>query len=87
MRGSSFLEIDMTAIERLEQQVAQLTSAVIMMAQAKGERMTTAQVVERVGRCRQTIMAMVRRGDFPEPCNDGRWLLADVLEWESKKKA
>ena len=81
------MEIDMTTIERLEQEVARLTSAVIMMAQAKGDRLTTAQVSERVGRCRQTIMAMVRRGDFPEPCNDGRWLLADVLEWESKKKA
>lgn len=77
----------MTGIERLEQQVDRLTSAIILMAQTKGERMTTAQVTERVGRCRQTIMNMVRRGDFPEPCNDGKWLLADVLAWEAKKKA
>lgn len=77
----------MTGIERLEQQVDRLTSAIILMAQTKGERLTTAQVTERVGRCRQTIMNMVRRGDFPEPCNDGKWLLADVLAWEAKKKA
>lgn len=77
----------MTGIERLEQQVDRLTSAIILMAQTKGERMTTAQVTERIGRCRQTIMNMVRRGDFPEPCNDGKWLLADVLAWEAKKKA
>lgn len=77
----------MTTLEKLEQEVSRLTSAVILMAQAKGERLTTAQVTERIGRCRQTVMAMVRRGDFPEPCNDGKWLLSDVLEWESKKQA
>ena len=77
----------MSEIEELKKEVSRLTDAVIMMAQAKGDRLTTAQVTERVGRCRQTIMAMVRRGDFPEPCNDGRWLLAEVLEWESRKKA
>ena len=77
----------MSEIEELKKEVSRLTDAVIMMAQAKGDRLTTAQVTERVGRCRQTIMNMVRRGDFPEPCNDGRWLLAEVLEWESRKKA
>lgn len=77
----------MTTLDILLQKVDRLTEAVIMMAQSKGERLTTAQVTERVGRCRQTIMNMVRRGDFPEPCNDGKWLLADVLEWEAKKKA
>ena len=73
----------MTTLDILLQKVARLTEAVIMMAQSKGERLTTAQVTERVGRCRLTIMNMVRRGDFPEPCNDGKWLLADVLEWEA----
>ncbi|TDS84140.1 helix-turn-helix transcriptional regulator [Comamonas sediminis] len=74
-------------VARLTKAVAQATDAVILMAQNKGDRLSTVQVTERVGRCRQTVMAMVRRGDFPEPCNDGRWLLAEVLEWESKKKA
>ena len=74
-------------VARLTKAVAQATDAVILMAQNKGDRLSTIQVTERVGRCRQTVMAMVRRGDFPEPCNDGRWLLAEVLEWESKKKA
>ena len=72
-------------IQTLQQQVAALTSAVQLMARIKGERLTTAQVVERIGRTRQTIAAMVRRGEFPPPCKDGHWLLADVLEWESGK--
>lgn len=77
----------MTTLEALDQKMNLVLDALKLMAQAKGERLTTAQVTERIGRTRQTIMAMVRRGDFPEPCNDGRWLLAEVLEWESKKKA
>ena len=70
-------------IQHLQQQVAALTSAVQLLARVKGERLTTAQAVERIGRTRQTIATMVRRGDFPPPCKDGHWLLADVLEWES----
>lgn len=77
----------MSEIEALRAEVSRLADAVTLMAQNKGDRLNTIQVTERVGRCRQTVMAMVRRGDFPEPCNDGRWLLAEVLEWESKKKA
>lgn len=62
-----------------------LTSAVLLMAQQKGARLTSAQVVERIGRTRQTITTMVRRGDFPEPCADGKWLLSEILEWEAGK--
>ena len=73
-------------IQTLQQQVAALTSAVQLMARIKGERLTTAQVVERIGRTRQTIATMVRRGDFPPPCKDGHWLLSEIMEWEEKKR-
>jgi len=69
----------------LIQRIDALTSAVILMAQQRGARLTSAQVVERVGRTRQTITSMVRRGDFPEPCIDGKWLLSEIIEWEAKK--
>lgn len=73
-------------LEALRNQVNALTNAVTLMARVKGERLTTVQVEERIGRTRQTIMKMVRQGDFPEPCIDGRWLLSDILEYESAKK-
>lgn len=73
-------------LEALRNQVNALTNAVTLMARVKGERLTTIQVQERIGRTRQTIMKMVRHGDFPEPCTDGRWLLSDILEYESAKK-
>lgn len=72
-------------LRALRAEVGALKEAVQLMARIKGERLTTAQVEERIGRTRQTIMAMVRRGDFPEPCKDGRWLLSEILEWESTK--
>jgi predicted DNA-binding transcriptional regulator AlpA len=71
--------------EALIERIDQLTKAVTLMAQQQGARLTSAQVCERIGRTRQTITSMVRRGDFPEPCKDGRWLLADILEWEAEK--
>lgn len=71
--------------EALLERIDQLTKAVTLMAQQQGSRLTSAQVCERIGRTRQTISSMVRRGDFPEPCKDGRWLLADILEWEAEK--
>ena len=58
-------------IQHLQQQVAALTSAVQLLARVKGERLTTAQVVERIGRTRQTIATLVRQ---------------DVLAAEAKKK-
>lgn len=73
-------------LQALRAEVGALKEAVTLMARIKGERLTTAQVEERIGRTRQTIMAMVRRGDFPAPCKDGRWLLSDILEWEADKK-
>lgn len=76
----------MTELQALKEEVSALKEAVMLLARVKGERLTTAQVEERIGRTRQTITAMVRRGDFPSPCKDGRWLLSDILEWEEGKR-
>jgi len=73
-------------LEALREEVGSLREAVKLLARIKGERLTSPQVCERIGRTRQTIMAMVRRGDFPSPCKDGRWLLSEVMEWEESKQ-
>ena len=72
--------------QAMSDQVSALTEMVKLMARVKGERLTSAQVVERVGRTRQTITSMMRRGEFPEPCADGRWLVSEIMEWESAKR-
>jgi predicted DNA-binding transcriptional regulator AlpA len=75
-----------TDLQALREEVSALKDVVHLLVRVKGERLTTTQVEERIGRTRQTIMKMVRHGDFPEPCTDGRWLLSDILEYESAKK-
>jgi predicted DNA-binding transcriptional regulator AlpA len=73
-------------IEALREEVCGLKEAVMLLARIKGGRLSSSQLVERVGRTRQTIMSMVRRGDFPAPCKDGHWLLEEVMEWEKSKR-
>lgn len=74
-----------TEIQELKNEVSQLKEAIIFMARNKGESLTSTEVVARVGRTRQTITSMIRRGKFPTPRADGRWLLADIMEWENSK--
>ena len=76
---------DTAVLERVGEELSQLRSAVMLMARQKGTRLTRAQVCERIGRCSKTLTVMVRRGDFPSPADDGRWLLSEILEWESRR--
>jgi hypothetical protein len=62
---------------RLEQLIARLA----------GERLTRAQMLTRFGISSNTLTARVRGGDVPTPGKDGKWLLAEVLEWESRQTA
>ena len=78
--------MNMTELQALKDEVTALKEVVMLMARVKGERLTSAQVVERVGRTRQTLTTMIRRGDFPAPCTDGRWLLSEIMEWEGAKR-
>jgi lambda repressor-like predicted transcriptional regulator len=48
-----------------------------------GTRLTRAEVCERLGVHRNTLRTYLERG-FPTPCRDGKWLLAEVIEWESR---
>ena len=57
-------------IQHLQQQVAALTSAVQLMARIKGERLTTAQVVERIGRTRHATGGQALPGHRPR-CHTG----------------
>lgn len=55
------------------------------IARLVGDRLTRAQVCERLGIHRNTLSAYIRDRDFPTPGADGCWLLAEVMEWESRK--
>jgi predicted DNA-binding transcriptional regulator AlpA len=65
------------------QRLDSLTAAFVVMAKASGARLTRAEVCERLGVHRNTLTNYIADKEFPTPCRDGKWLLAEVVEWEA----
>ncbi|ADU36950.1 helix-turn-helix transcriptional regulator [Variovorax paradoxus] len=61
-----------------------MTSALASLARLTGARLTRAEMCNRLGVTSNTLTSRVRRGDVPTPSKDGKWLLAEVMEWESR---
>ena len=72
---------DTTIVRQLET----LTSAVQLMARKLGERLTHAEVCERLGIHRNTLRRYIEERGFPTPGKDGKWLLEEVIAWELRK--
>ncbi|MFM9922711.1 hypothetical protein VLK31_06955 [Variovorax sp. H27-G14] len=73
--------------QALIQRIDSLTSAFVQMARLTGARLTRSEMCNRLGVSSNTLTARVRRGDVPTPGKDGKWLLAEVVEWESHSSA
>ncbi len=54
-----------------------------LRAELAGTRLTREDMCKRLGVESHTLTRMVRQGRVPAP-RDGKWLLRDVLEWESQ---
>lgn len=72
---------DTAIIERIDQ----LTTAVTNLARITGTRLTRSEVCARLGVHRNTLTTYIAERGFPTPGRDGKWLLAEVLEWEARK--
>ncbi len=57
----------------------------INLARLVGARLTRAQVCERLGIHRNTLANYIKERDFPTPGLDGKWLLSEVLDWETRR--
>lgn len=68
-------------IERLDT----LTRGFANLARLMGARLTRAEVCERLGIHRNTLRTYIAEKGFPTPGKDGKWLLAEVVEWEARK--
>lgn len=51
----------------------------------RGDRLTRAQMCERLQICSKTLTSRLRRGDMPFPGKDGKWLLHEIVAWESDR--
>lgn len=75
----------MTSEAIMLQRIDALTSAVQFMASALGQRLTRAQLSERMGVHRNTLAKLMKDPTFPLPGKDGKWLLSEIVEWETRK--
>lgn len=66
----------------LEHRIELLTQAVQHLAQIHGARLTRKEVLERMRMGKNGIPLLMSKG-FPKPMPDGKWLLSEVIEWET----
>ena len=80
---------DAAMIERLESRVESLTRALSTLAEVlakdHGALLTRAQVCEHMKVSRATLARYEQRSDFPRPTKRGKFLMADVVEWEARR--
>lgn len=57
----------------------------VLISRLQGERLTRAEMCRRLGISSNTLTARVRRKEAPTPGRDGKWLLSEVMEWESRE--
>lgn len=71
----------MTDVALLEKFDA-LSKAVMFMAQQNGQRLSRADLCERLNIHRNTLAKRLEDPTFPRPDVNGKWLLSEVLDWE-----
>jgi len=68
----------MTEMKQLREQVA-------MLCRMQGKMLTRKQMLERYDVCNSTLNKRVAAGQLPTPGSDGRWLVAEVFEYEARR--
>ena len=68
----------MTEMKQLREQVA-------MLCRMQGKMLTRKQMLERYDVCNATLNKRVAAGTYPTPGSDGRWLVAEVFEYEARR--
>lgn len=65
--------------------IDKLTELVVMMCRMQGKMLTRKQMLERYDVCNSTLNKRVAAGQLPTPGTDGRWLVAEVFEYEARR--
>jgi hypothetical protein len=68
--------------KNINAQLESMTSAIVAMAKIRGDRLSNVGVCERLGIHRNTLARYLVEKDFPTKGKDGKWLLAEIIEWE-----
>lgn len=86
VRASALPESFQDAQQAILQRLDTVTHALVALARIAGARLTRTQMCERLGVSSNTLTARVRRGEVPTPAADGKWLLSELIEWESGRR-
>lgn len=79
------MNADSTLISALHKQVQILTTAVQALCSQSGTRLNRSQFAQRLGIHRNTLATRLDQDrTMPRPGKDGKWLLADIIAWESR---
>lgn len=73
-------------IEQLAVEMAAMRREIANLARIQGARLTRLEVCERLCIHRNTLRTYVDSRGFPRCGRDGKWLLADVMEWEFEQR-
>lgn len=76
---------DNPILERLAVELAALRRDLADLHLERGTRLSRAEICARLGVHRNTLRTYLEARDFPKPCRDGKWLLAEVIEWEAAR--
>lgn len=72
-------------ISMLQKQIQNLTTAVQTLCTQSGMRLNRSQFAHRLGIHRNTLITRLAQDrTMPRPGKDGKWLLSDIIEWESR---
>jgi predicted DNA-binding transcriptional regulator AlpA len=69
----------------LLEKIDKLTEQVAMLCRMQGKMLNRKQMLERYDVCNSTLNKRVAAGQLPTPGSDGRWLVAEVFEFEARR--
>lgn len=66
-------------------EMRQIREHLAMLCRMQGKMLTRREMLERYGVCNSTLNKRVAAGTYPKPGADGRWLVAEVFEFEARR--
>lgn len=72
-------------VDQIMQKLDSLTMAVMTINKNAGDRLTRAEVCQRLRIHRNSVNNYIEKKDFPKPTRDGKWLLCEVMQWETQR--
>ncbi len=79
------IEILIHEVQTLHQTVDVLTEATAEVTKNLGTRLTRTEVRKRLDVSNYTLNKMMAEKRFPRPGKDAKWLLSEIIEWETTR--